>query len=136
MEKLTISHVSIKVSSMEKSAPFYDKLCYTLGLKQIRRTESSLAYGNDSFSIWLHQVPKKSEDALEKTGYHHVAFRTQSKELVDELQSMLKKENFKILYPAAERLEFAPGWYSIAFPDPDGTILELLYLPESKTAYG
>jgi catechol 2,3-dioxygenase-like lactoylglutathione lyase family enzyme len=136
MKKATITHVSIKVRDIEKSRRFYAKLCEALGMKEVRSSESGFAYANDEFSIWVGKAKDATKHSRGIVGYDHVAFSASSRKQVDDLQKMLKKEKFRILYPAEEHPEFAPGYYSVSFFDPDGTIMELLHLHKGKGAYG
>jgi len=136
MDKTRMSHTVIKVWNLEESRQFYRKLCGFMGLKLIRSSKSSFAYYNENFSIWVSKATKKAHFSRGNSGYDHVAFSASSRKQVDELQKMLKKEKARILYPAEEHSEFAPGYYSISFFDPDGTIMEFLYLPDGKNSYG
>jgi catechol 2,3-dioxygenase-like lactoylglutathione lyase family enzyme len=136
MKKATMTHVVIKVRDIEKSRRFYAKLCAVLGLKEVRSSESGFAYANGAFSVWVGKAKDVTRHRRGIVGYDHVAFSAPSRKQVDDLQKMLRSEKFRILYPAEKHPEFAPGYYSISFYDPDGTIMELLYLPKGKDSYG
>ncbi|MFZ2063852.1 MAG: VOC family protein [Candidatus Binatus sp.] len=64
-----------------------------------------------------------------RTGLHHLSFRARSREEVDSCCLMLKEIGAKIIFPA-EPGPFWPGYYSVVFEDPDGTRLEMNYIPE------
>jgi len=129
-KKISISHACIYVSSIKKAREFYDKIMKFLGFKIIDESKSHIGYGNDRAGIWLWQAKNKLRDKVRsRPSYDHIALRTDSRHDIDELQKLLKKNGFKILYPAEEHPELAPGYYSVSFFDPDGTTIELLYLP-------
>ncbi len=136
MKNATITHIVIKVRDIAKSRPFYQKLCAILGLKEVRSSKQGFAYANGAFSIWVSKAKDATKHSRSAIGYDHVAFSASSRKQVDDLQKMLRYEKFRILYPAKEHPEYAPGYYSVSFFDPDGTILELLHLPKGKNSYG
>ena len=73
---------------------------------------------------------RKSVEANEQqtsAGYNHIAFTAESRKQIIELQNILQKNNYKILYRAGAHPEFAPTYYSISFFDPDGTVIELVH---------
>jgi catechol 2,3-dioxygenase-like lactoylglutathione lyase family enzyme len=126
-----ITHVVINASDVKRSMKFYSKIFSLLGIKKIPNYP---AYWNGSFSFWLHKR-KKGKYAMEKVGYHHIAISASSRKQVDDMQKLLDKYSFKTLYRAEEHPEYQPGYYSVSFKDPDGIVLELLYLPRKK-GYG
>ena len=125
-----VGHVVLTVADMKRSRDFYDKVLGFLGFKMMRSTGSDAGYGNGSMTFWLHKAPSKlatQKSVRGKPGYDHVAFGAQSRAQVDGMQQLLKKERFKVLYPAAAHPEFTPDYYSVSFKDPDGTIIELVH---------
>ncbi len=136
MAKATITHVVVKVRDLEAARPFYRSLCRIIGLKEVSSSKRGFAYANGKFSIWVGEARDKARHARGIVGYDHIAFSASSRKQVDDLQKMLNREKFRTLYPAGEHPEFAPGYYSVSFLDPDGIIMELLYLPKGKNSYG
>src|ERR1700683_5478747 len=57
-----------------------------------------------------------------------LSFRARSRDEVDSCYAMLKEIGAKIIFPA-EPGPFWPGYYSVVFEDPDGTRLEMNYIP-------
>ena len=123
-----ITHVVINTSDIKKSMTFYSKIFSFLGLKKV---PNAPAYWNDMFSFWLHGRAK-GRYVMEKVGYHHIAISASSRKQVDDMQRLLDKNKFETLYRAEEHPEYVPGYYSVSFKDPDGAVLELLYLPKGK----
>jgi catechol 2,3-dioxygenase-like lactoylglutathione lyase family enzyme len=110
MKKATITHISIKVRDIEKSRRFYQKLCTSLSMKEVRSSERGFAYANSAFSIWVGKAKDTTKHSRGIVGYDHIAFSASSRKQVDDLQRMLRSEKFKILYPAEEHPEFAPPY--------------------------
>jgi catechol 2,3-dioxygenase-like lactoylglutathione lyase family enzyme len=136
MKKSTISHVVIKVRDPGKSKPFYQSLCGMIGMKEVYSSKRGFAYANGAFSIWVSKARYETKHPRGTIGYDHIAFSASSRKQVYDLQKMLTKGRFRILYPAEEHPEFAPGYYSVSFFDPDGNIMEFLYLPKGRGSYG
>ncbi len=126
-----ITHVVINVSDIKRSMKFYSKILPFLGLKRI---PNSPAYWNSTFSFWLHKR-KKTDYSMERIGYHHIAISASSRKRVDDMQRLLDKNKFSTLYRAEEHPEYVKGYYSVSFKDPDGLVIELLYLPRGR-GYG
>src|SRR6516164_11254525 len=61
-------------------------------------------------------------------GLHHHCFRARERADVDEAYDFLVKIGAHIVH-APQEDSFAPGYYSVLFEDPDGTRLEINYVP-------
>ena len=66
-----------------------------------------------------------------RVGLNHVAFRADSRKMVDGFHSKyLRPKGIPILYGGPrERPEYSKGYYSVYFEDPDRIKLELVYSP-------
>lgn len=98
----------------------------------MKSDRSTAGYTNGKMTFWFHKcAPNSARQKFKrgKPGYDHIAFGAESRKQVDELQKLLRKNRFRILYPAAAHPEFTPDYYSISFKDPDGTIIELVHPP-------
>ncbi|MDE1869061.1 MAG: VOC family protein [Candidatus Micrarchaeota archaeon] len=130
-----ISHVVINVSSVGRSRGFYAILARSLGLRRIRNSKDSIAYANGFFSLWVSE-PMKRKRRQWGYGYDHIAFSASSRRQVDELEKRLRRAGYTIHWQAKEHPEYAKGYYSMTFRDPDGVLMELLYLPRTKGSFG
>ena len=66
----------------------------------------------------------------DRAGLHHFCFRARSTEDVDSIYHFVQRElGAKIIRPPQEGSEFAPGYYSLLFEDPDGIRVEVNYVP-------
>ena len=77
--------------------------------------ESSFGLGADRFK-------------QQRAGLHHLGLRMRSNEDVDQLHAFLKTLGVNIVRPP-ESANWAPGYYSVLFEDPDGIRIEANHVP-------
>ena len=63
-----------------------------------------------------------------RVGLHHICFRARSREDVDTLAEKLRQMEASIVRGPNES-NWAPGYYSVLFEDPDGIRLEINHVP-------
>jgi catechol 2,3-dioxygenase-like lactoylglutathione lyase family enzyme len=63
-----------------------------------------------------------------RVGLHHVCFRAREHDEVDEVHAFLVSIGAHIVHPPQDD-EYAPGYYSVLFEDPDGVRLEVNHVP-------
>jgi len=131
MEINGIAHIFITAGNFEASRAFYNQLLPFLGLKVVA-DNPNIFYcvgGRTGFGI---EAPKESERgkrfAQGTVGLHHVCFRARERADVDEAHVFLNKIGARIVH-APQQDNFAPGYYSVLFEDPDGTRLEINHVP-------
>ena len=76
--------------------------------------------------------PGKDSGAFDqdRAGLHHVCFRARSREDVDAVHRFLVDEvAARIVHPPEDGSQFAPGYYSVLFEDPDGIRVEVNHVP-------
>ena len=126
-----MAHIQLTVSDMERSVPFYDRLLHSLGMATIVDTSefyycvggrTGVAISPASSELRARQFQQRSP------GLHHFCFRTRSREDVDEVYAVALGLSAKIIHPPQED-EFAPGYYSVLFEDPDGIRIEANFVP-------
>jgi len=59
---------------------------------------------------------------------HHVCFRARERGDVDQAHAFLEQIGAHIVH-APQPDNYAPGYYSVLFEDPDGTRLEINHVP-------
>jgi len=64
-----------------------------------------------------------------RAGLHHFCLRARSREDVDAVAHFAEEIGAKIMHPAEDGSQFAPGYYSVLFEDPDGIRVEVNYVP-------
>jgi len=131
MEINGIAHIFITAGNFEASRDFYSKLLPFLGLKVVADTPS-IYYcvgGRTGFGI---EAPSQSDRGKRfrqgTVGLHHVCFRARERADVDEANAFLTRIGAHIVH-APQQDNFAPGYYSVLFEDPDGTRLEINHVP-------
>ena len=63
-----------------------------------------------------------------RVGLHHICFRAKEHDEVDEAHAFLSAIGATIVHPPQED-DWAPGYYSVLFEDPDGVRLEINHVP-------
>jgi catechol 2,3-dioxygenase-like lactoylglutathione lyase family enzyme len=64
-----------------------------------------------------------------RVGLHHLCFRARERADVDELHAFLGTLDSVNIIRAPREDQWAPGYYSLLFEDPDGIRLELNHVP-------
>lgn len=74
--------------------------------------------------------PEHAGSAFEqnRVGLHHLCFRARERADIDELHAFLVSLDANIIRAPRED-QWAPGYYSLLFEDPDGIRLELNHVP-------
>jgi catechol 2,3-dioxygenase-like lactoylglutathione lyase family enzyme len=131
MEVNGIAHIVLTASNFERSRAFYRKLLPFLGMTPVIETETFFYCigGRTAFGIGAPS-PEHEGAAFEqrRVGLHHLCFRARERADVDELFNFVNSLGAKIIRAPRED-NWAPGYYSILFEDPDGVRLELNYVP-------
>lgn len=121
-----IAHIQLTVSNMALSVPFYRTLLTSLEM-QIVADEAGYFYcvgGRTGIAL----APAKSGAESVKfnqdnIGLHHLCFRARSRQDVDEIYAVALGLGAKIIHAPRED-DWAPGYYSVLFEDPDGIRIE------------
>lgn len=132
MEINGIAHIFLTVDKFEECAVFYRRLLPHLGLGFVVRDEPNELYcigGRTGFGIARCAPEYRGAGFVQgRPGLHHVCFRARSREDVDTTHQLVRELGTKIVR-APEVGRWAPGYYSLLFEDPDGTRLEINYIP-------
>ena len=132
----SISHLDLNVSDPARSLPFYALVLGYLGLQQVRVAEER--------GIWEQALPSGGSWGIEvraprgtlegrpheryAPGIDHLAFHAASRADVDGLYTVLIEAGYHVADPPAE-YDYTPGYYAVAFDDPDGIRLEVVHEP-------
>ena len=126
-----IAHIQLCVSDMDRSMPFYGALLSAMGMKPVIEDRSFYYCVGGRTAVAI--TPVSSDHANSRfqqgaVGLHHVCFRAKSRADVDELFRVAQGLPAKIIH-GPEDANFAPGYYSILFEDPDGIRIEVNFVP-------
>src|SRR5262245_24106746 len=126
-----IAHIDLSVSDLERSIPFYKKLLHSLEMKTlIERPDFFYCIGGRT-GVAIRQIAPEFKDQpydQRRAGLHHLCFRARSRADIDEIYQTALELKAKIIRAPVES-NWAPGYYSILFEDPDGIRIEANYVP-------
>jgi glyoxylase I family protein len=131
---MSVQHVDLVVSSIERSLPFYSELLGPLGFHRVGEVE-----GERGETIWYLSGPVSSVGLREaqsqsppvdryRVGLHHLAFEAPSRSEVDERAAWLRTQEVEVESEPQE-YTYGPGYYAVFFYDPDGLKLEIVHVP-------
>ncbi len=134
-----ISHLDLNVANPEASVTFYGVVLGHLGFERHDigpgRSWWSLRYADGAvFGIEIrppaHAAPRDRHERY-SPGIDHLAFHAESRDDVDALYASLIGAGIPVADPPAE-YDYTPGYYAVAFDDPSGIRLEVVYEPASN----
>jgi catechol 2,3-dioxygenase-like lactoylglutathione lyase family enzyme len=126
-----MAHIQLCVSDMARSKPFYSTLLQSMGMKPVLDDKSFYYCVGGKTGVAI--TPVATEHARSTfqqgaVGLHHVCFRAKSRADVEALYDIAVQLGAKIVRkPVAS--DFAPGYYSTLFEDPDGIRIEVNFVP-------
>jgi catechol 2,3-dioxygenase-like lactoylglutathione lyase family enzyme len=126
-----MAHVILTVSQFEAARAFYGRLLPEMGMKPV--------FDGDQFVYWVGARTaigiEPCDPALvterfvqRRVGLHHLCLRARTREDVDRCAALLREMNATIIRGPNEN-NWAPGYYSVLFEDPDGIRLEVNHVP-------
>jgi glyoxylase I family protein len=132
---MSVQHVDLVVSSIERSLPFYRELLAPLGFHRIgevegERGETIWYLSGAASAVGLREAQTPSEGAYDRyrVGLHHLAFEASSHGAVNERANWLRAHGAEI-ESGPEEYAYLPGYYAVFFYDPDGIKLEIVHVP-------
>jgi catechol 2,3-dioxygenase-like lactoylglutathione lyase family enzyme len=141
MARGSISHISLTVSDLERSASFYDRVFEFIGFKRVEVPESTQHAMKTQLKAWVGQGysisirPSKGEFARRPhdrnaPGFNHMAFNAEGRSDVEKLYALLRQIGATVLDAPAE-YPYSPGYFAVYFTDPDGLKFEFAYTPRT-----
>ncbi|MGA0603711.1 VOC family protein [Caulobacter sp. KR2-114] len=131
MEINGVAHIFITAGDFEASRAFYRQLLPFLGLKPVLDAGNTYycVGGRTGFAVRAPTPEHEGERFVQnRVGLHHVCFRVREREEVDEAHAFLVSIGATVVHPPKDD-DWAPGYYSVLFEDPDGVRLEINYVP-------
>lgn len=126
-----IAHIQLSVRDMQRSVPFYATLLKAMGMTPVLEDDSFYyCVGGRTGVAITPAAPEYASHAFRQgtVGLHHVCFRAKSRDDVDALFRVAIGLSARIIREPQES-DFAPGYYSILFEDPDGIRIEVNFVP-------
>jgi catechol 2,3-dioxygenase-like lactoylglutathione lyase family enzyme len=131
MEINGVAHVFLTVSDLSRSRTFYARLLPFLGMQPVMDSPEIFYCVGGRTGLGLRSCTAEFRGEAfnqHRVGLHHLCLRARSREDVDSAYELLLAMNARILRPPRED-QWAPGYYSILFEDPDGIRLEINFVP-------
>jgi catechol 2,3-dioxygenase-like lactoylglutathione lyase family enzyme len=132
MEINGVAHVFITAGDFARSRAFYRQLLPYLGLKEVMDAAGTYycVGGRTGFGVRAPPAGREGGERFDqgRVGLHHVCFRMREREEVDEAHTFLASIGAAIVHPPRDD-DWAPGYYSVLFEDPDGVRLEINHVP-------
>lgn len=124
-------HITMNVSDLKVSGPFYDKLLKFLGFKKVEEKSFVCGWVNKINGVWLVQTRKgfvKNKFRKSNPGIYHIAFRAESKKDVDKFYNeFIRPNKVRTLYGKPKHYpEYHKTYYAVFFEDPEGIKLEVM----------
>ena len=128
-----IAHIQMTVNNIHSSIPFWEKLCHFLEMETLVKNEKTLYCIGSRTGILIREAPVEKKHVVfdqDTAGLHHFCFRARSRGSIDAIYEFVEKElDANIIHGPEDGSQFAPGYYSILFEDPDGIRVEFNYVP-------
>ena len=131
MEINGVAHTFITAGDFAASRAFYKQLLPYLGLREVLDVAGSYycVGGRTGFGVRAPSPEHAGEKFVQnRVGLHHICFRVRSREEVDEVHAFLVSINAAIVH-APQDDDWAAGYYSVLFEDPDGIRIEANFVP-------
>lgn len=127
MSKITsgIHHVGLTVDNLEQSAAFFTEL---LGWAEVMRRDYPAIFvsdGSHMITLWQIRKPAVSFDKDHNIGLHHIAFKIEDEETLQQLYNTLKQNGIDIEF-APEPLGNGPARHMMCY-EPSGNRVEFIW---------
>ncbi|ACV27298.1 VOC family protein [Kangiella koreensis] len=119
---MKLDHVTILVTSLERSMPYYEQLLPLVGFTKQR--DHVWTDGDGFFFQFLQAKPDTSEYERYGAGMNHLGFSAPTKEHVESIQISMRKAGFE-----APEIQNLGGVTALFMKDPDGIRFEVSYYP-------
>ncbi|HEY6645241.1 VOC family protein [Povalibacter sp.] len=124
-----LHHLDLTVSDMQRSTAFYDRWLPMMGLRRIADCAEGPLWRGEQLELGLQQTKSSVLHDRSAPGLHHLAFAAADRDAVVRLYEALCMGGATVLDAPAEYPSYAPGYFAVYFPDPDGIKLEYVFTP-------
>ena len=131
MEINGVAHIFLTAGDFQASRAFYKQLLPFLGLREVMDAAGTYYCVGGRTGVGIRAPgPNHVGGSFiqDRIGLHHLCFRARSRDDIDEAHEFLVKIGAKIVHGPQDD-DFAPGYYSVLFEDPDGIRLEINFVP-------
>jgi len=128
-----IAHIQLTVNDPRRAIPFWERLCHFLGMQTLVRGDDVVYCIGGRTGILVRGAPDRTSGGpfhQDRAGLHHFCFRARRREDVDAIHRFVVEElAARIVHPPEDSPQFAEGYYSLLFEDPDGIRVEVNHVP-------
>jgi catechol 2,3-dioxygenase-like lactoylglutathione lyase family enzyme len=131
MEINGVAHTFITVGDFAAARAFYKQLLPFMGLREVLDVSGSYycVGGRTGFGVRAAAPEYVGQRFVQgRPGLHHHCWRARTREDVDEVHAFLVKIGATVVHGPQDD-DWAPGYYSVLFEDPDGIRLEVNHVP-------
>ena len=141
--KPIIDHIQITVKDFSRAERFYDQLMPILGYDLDKKSKGSVPAHEFDVIEYFHpdlifainsprDAFKEEEVHRRKPGaVHHIAFKANSKEEVDNKYPKIKEIGADIVNPPQYYPQHGENYYALFFKDLDGIKFEIVFEPRN-----
>lgn len=127
-----IAHIQLTVNDPARCVPFWEDLCHFLGMKTLIRGEGIVYCIGSRTGILVRGAPSGKDGTAfdqDTAGLHHLCFRARERGDIDQVHAFVSAQAAARIVHEPEEGDFAPGYYSVLFEDPDGIRVEVNHVP-------
>lgn len=117
---------------MGVSRRFYDSVLEALGYSRSLTADGICAWTGAGTEILVYVCPpdqRAPEHRLGNPGWHHAAFATNRRDIVDRVHEVVAAGGYRVLNTPREYPQYSEGYYAVYFEDPDNLKLEVAFIP-------
>jgi catechol 2,3-dioxygenase-like lactoylglutathione lyase family enzyme len=116
-----LDHVGFDVSSLSRSARFYDAVFFALGTRRAHQSRQAIAYGDNGASFWIVERGRRPEP-----GYGHVALKASGKAAVEAAHAAGLANGGSDDGAPGPRPHYGRRYFAGYLRDPDGLRVEIV----------
>ena len=128
-----IAHIQLTVRDPDRCLPFWEKLLHFLEMETLIKGPEILYCIGSRTGILVRGAPadkRDRHDDQDTAGLLLFCFRARERADVDAVHRFLVDElQAHIVHGPEDGSQFAPGYYSVLFEDPDGVRVEVNHVP-------
>ena len=128
-----IAHIQLTVRDPARALPFWERFCHFVGMQTLIKGDDVVYCIGGRTGLLVRGAPPDKRGTpfdQDRSGLHHFCFRARSRDDVDAVHRFLQSEHdVRIVHPPEDGSQFAPGYYSVLFEDPDGIRAEVNHVP-------
>jgi catechol 2,3-dioxygenase-like lactoylglutathione lyase family enzyme len=119
---MNLDHITLLVSSLERSLPYYEKLLPLVGFNKIK----DYVWSNGSGFFFQFREAKTGTHSYERygAGMNHLGFGAGSPEQVHAIRQSMADSGFEV-----PDIQLLNGSVALFMKDPDGIRFEVTYYP-------